>query len=1288
MAQLVLSTIGSALGRRFAPAALRGAASALGRAAGSALGAEIDQSLFGEARTRSVGALSDLYLSGSSAGAPIAKVYGRARVAGQIIWAARFKEAQSTEESRAGGKGGQRVRTTSYRYSLSFAVALCEGPIAGLGTVWANGAPLDLSQVAHRLHRGDPGQAPDPLIEAIEGADAAPAYRGLAYLVFEDLPLEGFGDSVPSISAEVIAPLGGADRLEARARGVCLIPGAGEFVYAPNVMRRLTPDGERVPENTHAQAERANVEAALDQLQAEMPNVTSVLIVVSWFGDDLRCGHCQLKPGVETAAKDTEPSAWQVGPVSRGSAHLVSQINGAPALGGTPDDRSVKALIAACKARGLKVGLYPFVMMDIPASNAKPDPYGGGAQAAYPWRGRITASIAPGRAGTPDKTPAAATEVAAFFGAATAAHFPIVNGAVGYTGPAEWSFRRFILHYARLAAAAGGVDSFIMGSELVGLTTLRSGPATYPAVSALRSLAQEVRTVLGATPVLTYAADWTEYAGHRPQDGSGDVFFHLDPLWADPAISVVGVDWYPPLTDWRDHSHLDGALAASPHDPAYLESRIEGGEAFDWHYASAQDRAAQIRTPITDGAYGKPWVHRAKDLRSFWSLPHYNRPGGAEAATPTAWVPQSKPIWLVELGCPAVDKGGNSPNLFIDPKSSESALPPFSSGARDDLIQRRVLEAYLSHWRPGGPANPQSSVDGRFMIAPEGVHLWCWDARPYPAFPARSDVWSDAPSWERGHWLTGRVGAADLASVIRDLCGRAAMEVETIAVTGLVAGLVLEGGQAPRAALEPLLALNGLVARTRDGVLRVEPAAGPASALEAGALVEDGAVEAIRPAPDAAPASLRLRCLDPSQDYRVQEVTAYDPAGGEGGAITLEAPLVLSSSQAQSLARQALAQARAETAAAVAVAPPGSLALEPGDLVTLPQAPAAGLYRVTRVRDAEARRLTLVPHVAAFPPTALPPTAAPTAPLAVSPSLIFVDAPLISGLTDGRPLVGVRAAGWPGAVGLWIGPDAASATRRGEATQAAVFGTLLWDLWPGPIGRFDRGNRVRLRLPGAELSAVSEAALFGGANAFAVRAPDGVWEVFQARDATLVAADEVEVSMLLRSPVGRRSEVMIPAGAPVALLDRRLTPLDLAPHEAFAPLTLFATLPGRSPAHAATTAVAIGWQEAAKTPPAPAHLRRRTLSNGDTEVSWVRCAREGGDAWGSADPPQEPEGEAYSIEVMRNAVVVRSAEVSGSLWVYPAAARAADFALGGAARVRVRQRGAGGRLGYGRESAL
>jgi hypothetical protein len=155
-----------------------------------------------------------------------------------------------------------------------------------------------------------------------------------------------------------------------------------------------------------------------------------------------------------------------------------------------------------------------------------------------------------------------------------------------------------------------------------------------------------------------------------------------------------------PLSDWRDADLMagnpDGAGFAN--DQAAMRAAIEGGEGFDWFYASEAGRDARERLPITDGLAGKHWVYRVKDLRGWWQNQHFDRIGGVEAASPSPWVPGSKPFWFTELGCPAVDKGANQPNLFPDPKSSEGAIPWYSSGGRDDLAQRAFLEAHLAHW--------------------------------------------------------------------------------------------------------------------------------------------------------------------------------------------------------------------------------------------------------------------------------------------------------------------------------------------------------------------------------------------------------------------------------------------------------------------------------------------------------------------------------------------------------------------------------------------------------------
>ena len=142
-----------------------------------------------------------------------------------------------------------------------------------------------------------------------------------------------------------------------------------------------------------------------------------------------------------------------------------------------------------------------------------------------------------------------------------------------------------------------------------------------------------------------------------------------------------------------------------------------------------------------------------------------------KAAADTAWLPRSKPIWFTELGCPAVNKGTNQPNVFWDPKSSESFFPYYSDGSRDDFIQHRYLEATFAHWRD--PANnPVSDVYAGRMVDMSRAHVWAWDARPWPDFPDRIETWVDGANYSCGHWLNGRASGASLAKVVAEICHR------------------------------------------------------------------------------------------------------------------------------------------------------------------------------------------------------------------------------------------------------------------------------------------------------------------------------------------------------------------------------------------------------------------------------------------------------------------------------------------------------------------------------------
>lgn len=190
MATLILQSVGSAI------------AGPLGNAIGASLGFAIDETFLGPGARRGP-RLGDLTVQGSSYGSPIPKIFGSMRIAGTLIWSTDLVESETV----TGAKGQPDVIT--YNYSASFAVALSARSASRIGRIWADGRLLrgeagDLKVGGElRFWSGHEDQLADPLIESIEGA--APAYRGIALAIFENLELGEFGNRIPILTFEVIA---------------------------------------------------------------------------------------------------------------------------------------------------------------------------------------------------------------------------------------------------------------------------------------------------------------------------------------------------------------------------------------------------------------------------------------------------------------------------------------------------------------------------------------------------------------------------------------------------------------------------------------------------------------------------------------------------------------------------------------------------------------------------------------------------------------------------------------------------------------------------------------------------------------------------------------------------------------------------------------------------------------------------------------------------------------------------------------------------------------------------
>ncbi len=1273
MATLVLQAAGQAVG-----GFLGGPFGAvLGRAVGGIAGSFVDQALFGPGTKRIEGPrLKELQLLGSTEGAPIPKIYGRVRISGQVIWATRFNEVATTRTQRSGGKGGTgrpKTKVTEYAYYANFAVGLCQGRVNRIGRVWADGKEVDISKFVWRLHDGSGDQQPDSLIIAKQGQGEAPAFRGTAYIVFEHMPLEQFGNRLPQLSFEVFKSL---DDVEGKISAVNIIPGATEFGYDPVSVRRSDRWGTTVAENTHTAGDISDWSSSIDQLQATCEKVSSASLVVAWFGDDLRCDQIKVRPGIETRDKITTPQQWSVAGLSRASAPLISLQDGKVAFGSTPDDGSVVRAITDLRDRGIKPVFYPFIMMDIPPDTQLPDPYNpSGTQPPYPWRGKITCDPAIGQAATPDKTTSITAQVNAFFGSSQPSDFSVVAGQVVYSGPVDWGFRRMILHYAFLCQMAGGVDAFLIGSELKSLTVLRDDQNNFPAVAALVALAADVAQILPDAKI-SYAADWSEYFGYHPQDSSGDVYFHLDDLWAAPDVDFVGIDNYMPLSDWRDgFTHLDTQSGArSIYDLDYLQQNIAGGEGFDWFYASQADREFQQRTAITDGAYNKPWVYRYKDLRSWWQNPHHNRPGGVEDAVPTAWVPQSKPFWFTEVGCPAIDKGTNQPNVFVDPKSIESNAPHFSTGHRDDFIQRKYVDALTEFWATAGAHNPVSVEYSGTMVAVEQIFLWAWDARPYPAFPFLTNVWTDGENYDRGHWLNGRLGVAPLSNLVAEILQDYGFnDYQTGAIHGLVDGYVIERTMSARQAIEPLSAAFSFDGVESDGLLKFRRR-DESSVLSVSIddLVEsktDKPVFTLKRGQETdLPNRVQLLFLDSENNYRQSVVEARKLTGASQRDIIQELPAVLSQSRALGCVEIALHEIWTGRETADFILPSSIAALEVGDVLTLKLSDEQQRFlRVEAVSDGDGRtvsaRLTSRENYQSA--TGNGKTGSFDVPAVFGPPLFeIMSLPLLSSNANPyAPWIAARAAPWPGNMAI-IESAGSGFTEIETLDVPAIIGETLTDLPAGPISRIDYANSLTIELASGELSSVSRLELLAGSNLMAVGNEQTGWEVLQFENAELIDTNTYVLTNLLRGQVGSNTEMLSVrlSGARCVLLDGAVRQIPATGDDQGRERLMRigpSHLDHADPAFVEFSHVASG---ISLRPLNPVHLRAKPVMSG-VEMSWVRRTRINGDSWALLEVPLGEESQHYTVEIMDGQTAVRTLTSSQPQAIYSDVEREADFGL-------------------------
>ena len=755
---------------------------------------------------------------------------------------------------------------------------------------------------------------------------------------------------------------------------------------------------------------------------------------------------------------------------------------------------------------------------------------------------------------------------------------------------------------------------------------------------------------------------------------------YLFEFWAHP-------HQLPPKGNWRAWVVLGGRGAGKTRAGAkWVRTMVEGSRPLDKgaarRVALVGETLDQVREVMIFGDCGilacsppdrRPdWLATRRMLR--W-------PNGAEAVACSAHYPESlrgpqfDAAWVDEIGCAAVNKATNEPNKFLDPKSSESTLPAYSNGLRDELIQHQYLRAMLSYW--GDPTNnPVSGVYAEPMIDMGRVFVWAWDARPYPWFPNTDEMWSDGPNYRRGHWINGRVSGRTLASVVAEICERSGLrDYDVSRLYGFVRGYLAPDVSDARRVLQPLMLAFGFDAIERDGVVVFRNRDGArAVTLDMAqlALHDELGSEVAQSRSSEADMSgrVRLNFVEADGDYRNISEESVLPDEGTHAVAESEVLLLLTRPEGRQAVERWLSEARVSRDAVRFALPLSQQALGAGDRVRLPREAGDMTVRIDRVEQTTHQLIDAVrvePDVyqpADFPDDPTPSrrfvTSGPVLPL-------FLDLPLTTGdEVPHAPHLAVTADPWPGDVAVYDAAEDAGYVLNGLVGVASTVGVTLTSVARAPSGLVDHATQIEVALTSGSLFSVSETGLLGGANLAAIGSGDpGGWEIIQFRTAELSGPGLWRLRHLLRGQFGTDALTpeVLAKGAYFVLLDG--TPRQIA---------LASALRGQArhfrvgPAdkaydHAAYQHSVQAFAGNGLPPYGPVHLSAEAVAGG-LSATWIRRARLDADGWDLPEIPLGEDREAYALKVLSGGAVVRSVELTASEWVYTTAMQSEDGATG------------------------
>jgi hypothetical protein len=411
------------------------------------------------------------------------------------------------------------------------------------------------------------------------------------------------------------------------------------------------------------------------------------------------------------------------------------------------------------------------------------------------------------------------------------------------------------------------------------------------------------------------------------------------------------------------------------------------------------------------------------------------------------------------------------------------------------------------------------------------------------------------------------------------------------------------------------------------------------------------------------PHEIALSYADSQNEFQMARVMSRRLEGRSARVSETQAAVMTHRAEAQRLADLWLQDLWIGRETARFTARPGLIAIQPGDIVRLGEAGGNRLFQVLQIDDGAARQISaraVDPNVydAPAPRIASSSTASPKFP--GPPHVIALDL----AVTRDRPAlswVAAFAEPWPGPLAIVKIANSGASEILGEIEKRATVGETLDELSPGPVGRFDNGSRVTVRLTAGALASVSDYVALGGRTAMAIRGEDGAWEIFSFARAELVGDKTYRLSRLIRGLGGEEhlARRAAPAGSPVVLLDDALVPLARGSSDLGATTTYAIGPANRDIGDPLYVRPVVAATSKALRPYAPAHVRATRTSAG-VVVTFLRRSRVDSDAWEPLDIPLGEASEAYEAEIALP-TGTRTLSASTASILYPAAQELADF---------------------------